>query len=67
MSDITTLISRSSLGGGAWCSRCEHPRDLHDDSGCFNVMTSAVDDYEWTCSCEEFVPMTSVEWRKKFG
>ena len=59
------LVSRSTLGGEAWCVYCAHPDLVHDDTGCFSVEEDG--EYTWTCSCNEFTPMTPAEWKRRRG
>ncbi len=64
------LISESSLGGSAWCSRCDHPVDLHEQDdqtlGCYaGVSDSDEPDVIWTCTCPEFITMTPEEWMRR--
>jgi hypothetical protein len=49
--DVMELMSRSSLGGAAWCDTCRHP-DLNHDPGCISQ----------GCACTEFRAMTPQDW-----
>jgi hypothetical protein len=62
---IEHLLARSSLGGSAWCSRCDHPRDNHRGGLCRYPVTLYEDGSYAFCRCSGFEAMTPDEWLRQ--
>lgn len=63
---IRELISRSSLGGNAWCATCEHPDILHENHGC--IALGYIDSTDTVaCGCPKLRRMTPEEWLAWIG
>ena len=64
----TELIARSSLGGAAWCTKCDHPVDNHRMrvGVCAYPVGVAGEEPIW-CPCSGFEAMTPDEWMRRKG